>query len=316
MAPTESEPRTFRQTSRVASWPRNQALLKPVRQSTSTLLNQSMGSAITTAHVPASVLAWQRHVKTLTADEKSRFLALAKAQGDVVSFVEDAKKLSDSQRENSLSHKVAMSFEPIFQFMRLYMPVAQTIVQADPNPSALVLGGIVCIIQISSNYLQFQQKISDALYGMGRKLATAMEFGDDLYSFDDKVQEALIELCGDILDFCQGALSFLVTNEGTMRNRSKLFLTSLLQPFDSKLGLFIKSFDNHLKDFKFRVELSSQRMSRRFDKAIMLGQRHDRDMLQYIMEMSEGFSHGIGQQQIDEQTRRESERRLRTGTSM
>jgi hypothetical protein len=68
------------------------------------------------------------------------------------------------------------------------------------------------------------------------------------------VQEALVLVYGDILDFCQKALKLYVDEEGNRRSGLKVFGKSLIERFSDTFGEIVDNFDAHLENYKGRAE--------------------------------------------------------------
>lgn len=165
----------------------------------------------------ACVLAWDRHFQKLTDNEKEHFRRCQQANVDA--YIESISLALCEQKEKSWITKIARLVEPIFTTSRKYLAMANTAIQADPTPSAWVLAGIVCVMQVSSGYLLYQEKLANVLSRMGQKASTLTQFGD-LCQDDDQVQHALVEVYGDILDFCREALKPLLDENGNIKKAS------------------------------------------------------------------------------------------------
>jgi hypothetical protein len=193
--------------------------------------------------------------------------------------------------------------EPIFITSRKYLAVARTAVQADPSPSALVLAGIVCVMQVSSGYLLYQEKLANVLSRMGQKANTLTQFGD-LCQDDEQVQQALVEVYGDILDFCREALKPLVDENGNIKKSIKLFGKTLLKSFDeSNFGHIAESFERHLENFKDVALLFRTREEAAFrDKQQTLGQHmlHMQHSTHYNVSMSQSTLSQLHQLKLEE----------------
>lgn len=134
------------------------------------------------------------------------------------------------------------------------MPVASAASQADPYPSSLVIGGIIGLLQVSDNYDSYQQLILKWLAKMSAKAALLMDFDLCIYQYDERVQEALVLVYGDILDFCQKALKLYIDEEGKHRSGFKVFGKSLIEHFSDTFGGIVDNFDGHLENYKARAE--------------------------------------------------------------
>jgi len=182
--------------------------------------------------------------------------------------------------------------EPIFTTSRKYLTVASTAIQADPSPSAWILAGIVCVMQVSSGYLFYQEKLATVLSRMGQKASILTQF-DDLCQDDDQVQQALVEVYGDILDFCREALKPLLDENGNIKKSLKLFGKTLLKTFnDSNFGYIAESFEAHLENFKDAVLLFRTREEAVFrHKQQMLGQHMLQ--IQHLTHQNASMSQGM-----------------------
>ncbi len=139
--------------------------------------------------------------------------------------------------------------------MNMYAPIAQTMIQADPSPSALVLGGITCIMSISSRFVDYQEKVAKTLSEMLEKLEILLQYGASVYRNNAPVQTALVEVYGDILQFCIEASRFFLDDKGNPRSSLRALVSSLWQPFESKFSDILYKFDRHLNAFEERARL-------------------------------------------------------------
>jgi len=137
--------------------------------------------------------------------------------------------------------------------MNLYAPVAQTMVQADPTSSALFLGGITCIMAISDRFLEYQEKIVEMLVNMGKKIPILVEYGSEVYQNNGSIQEALMEIFGDILQFCTKAYHVFRDEDGKPRTSVYTFVKSLGRSFEIHFGETVKKFEKDLQAFEARV---------------------------------------------------------------
>ena len=139
------------------------------------------------------------------------------------------------------------------------MNVASAASQADPYPSSLVIGGILGLLQISDNYDNFQLLISKWLSKLSAKASVLIEFDLCIYQYDEEIQDALVLVYGDILDFCQKALKLYVDEEGKRRSGFRLLGKSLIERFSDSFGQITDNFDAHLEQYRTRASLCDSR---------------------------------------------------------
>jgi hypothetical protein len=137
-------------------------------------------------------------------------------------------------------------------------------IQADPSPSAFVLGGITCILSIPSRFLEYQVRIVEMLSKMGDGMALLSRYEKEIYESDAQVQKSLIDLYGDVLDFCREASKLLYEENGKPRSTLKTFVTSLWQPYQSKLGAIAQRFENNLGIFESYAKFADRRNEKFF----------------------------------------------------
>ncbi len=184
--------------------------------------------------------------------------------GDLAEYVKHLELTCREQGEKSRAAKVARLIRPLFDTMNMYAPIARTMIQADPTSSALVLGGITCIMSISSRFLDHQEKIVNVLAEMGEKLEILLKYGSDIYANNDEVQNSLMVVFGDILQFCSEAWNMFLHENGEPRSSVKAFITSLGKSFEMKFGDILSKFDKDLAIFNERALLCDRRKTKEF----------------------------------------------------
>jgi hypothetical protein len=99
---------------------------------------------------------------------------------------------------------------------------------------------------------------------MGEKLEILLEYGSDIYPNNDPVQRALMEVFGDILQFCSEAWNLFRHKNGEPRSSVKAFATSLGKPFEVKFGDILNKFNTDLDVFNRRALLCDRKETKAF----------------------------------------------------
>lgn len=204
--------------------------------------------------------AWKVHLSKLSPVEREIFEKQGK--GDLNFYTATIERFCEKQNKESRGLKIANFFRPWFRIANQYAPIAQTMIQADPTSSALVLGGITCIMSISERYSQFPEKISEMLASMGEKIGLLNEYGSEIYMNNDAVQGAIVEIFGDILQFCRLALEFFRKRDGKERASGFAFGKALVSSFQDHFGPIIKKYEADLQMFEEKVKLCERRHDR------------------------------------------------------
>ena len=163
----------------------------------------------------ASQLAWQNHVAKLT--EKEREMFLNGNIGEIDNYVAALDAASKRQRKDSRAVKISEKLKPLIDALNMYAPIAHTMSQADPSPSAFVLGGISCVLSILPRFLEYQASIIEMLSNMADGMALLSRYEKEIYENDAQIQKCLIDLYGDVLDFCREASKLLYEENGKPR---------------------------------------------------------------------------------------------------
>lgn len=244
---------------------------------------------------------WKAHLNKLSPLQKKMFLDHQK--GDLTEYVSSIEDLCRKQGNQSRGRRVARLFRPLFRTMNMYAPVAQTMIQADPTSSALILGGITCIMSISDRYLEYQEKIVEILADMEEKLGVLVDYGSNIYQDNDSVQGALMEVFGDILEFCSKAWQMFRDKDGQPRSSLHQFVKSLGSSFEMQFGAILKKFEKDLQTFADRAQLCDRRETKDFRSLQVQFMKHQLvDSMQLRAAMV-----SIGQQQVSLHT---SERQI------
>src|SRR5580700_9316923 len=110
---------------------------------------------------PEGIATWRAQIARASKAERDMFLQHRAA--DLGKYTAAIEKTVLDHGKDSWSLKVARLLNPLFQTMNMYAPIAQTMIQADPTSSSLILGGITCIMAISSRFLDYQEKMAKML---------------------------------------------------------------------------------------------------------------------------------------------------------
>ena len=143
------------------------------------------------------------------------------------------------------------------------MPAVSAASQADPNPTCLVVGGIIALLQISEGFDVFQKKITKWLSKLSAKASVLMQFDLSVYPNVPAIQEALVLVYGDILDFCQRARKLYMKENERRKNTLLLLAKTMTKSFYDAFGEVIDSFNIHIDAYQAEVELFEGQQRRR-----------------------------------------------------
>lgn len=167
---------------------------------------------------------------------------------------------AQTQADRSYTKAASEILDPLLSLIERYSGVAKFAAQFAPAPAALVVDGINCVITIPSMFLKYQKRVLDRLSQMGKRLFIVNQYYEDLYRDDEYVQESLIRVYIDIIDFCLEAKKLIYNKKGGLKRTTKLAAFSLIQPFDnSELGSLASKFDDHVVNFEETLKGAKRR---------------------------------------------------------
>ena len=157
--------------------------------------------------------------------------------------------------EESRGNKIREWFEPFLKCIELLTPAASVAIQAYPNPGALVLGGIVGLLQTTNRLISYQKLTLRMLARMGLKAQIMLAYERDIYKDDPAVQISLVQVYGDIIAFCLKAFRFVVKTKknGELRARIKGRTMVMVRDYDSHFEKEVQNFEAHMDHLESRA---------------------------------------------------------------
>jgi len=191
--------------------------------------------------------AWKARCAKLGQEERQKFES-GSCRG-LAEYLAELARVCQEHRDESRAFQFVDWFEPLYTAVELFMPAAKVFIQADPSPGSLVLGGIVAALQATQRLREYHKLTVQMLARMGRKAHILQAYETVVYKTDDLIQKALVEVYGDILDFCQNAVKLVSKNRKTII-KVKGYMMSVFKDFDAQLGSFVQAFDTHIDELE------------------------------------------------------------------
>lgn len=219
-------------------------------------------------------LAVQRHLDKLSDTEKDEFQAASK------SLKED--NLLRRVREPETAHAQDSVFRPqaerLSKFLMLFdrfMGGVAIAIQANPDLSAIVVGGIRIVIDLAIDFAKFFSKLTDMLCQFEDYLEPLAKVAQVCQDFT-LVQETLANVYGDILDFCRKARKVFVGPDGKRRSWTswRIFFRQQWEPFEVEFESIRMSMQHHVDVLRLAGQAQQLNESR---EAKMARERKDRE---------------------------------------
>lgn len=223
---------------------------------------------------PALSLAIVTHLNSLPELEREAFRNASNTLTD--KNILDLVKTYDADHHGKSRHRPQA--EALSRFLGLldrFMGGITIAIQANPDVSAIVVGGVRLVIDLAIKFLEFFARLSEMLCRFGNLLGPLTEFAK-ASTREDLVLEALSNVYGDLLQFCKHAHE-VFAEQGLRRKwiSWRAFWQRLWLPFEEEFGKIELNMQHHLKV----LELSAQALTLNatFD-ASRLDREKDRSM--------------------------------------
>jgi hypothetical protein len=213
----------------------------------------------------ALLLAIQKHLDDLPEADKN-------------AFREESKHISEESllsriNEYDDNHKSSSSFRPrtkvISKFLMLinrFLAGISTAIQANPDPSSIVVGAAQVAISLSLEVVNFFDRLTDMLNNFNDYLITLAEY-TEASDVPKLILESVATVYGDLLKFFSATRQVFVDNGGAKRKwiSIRAFLRVQWEPFEVVFGDIERKFNHHLKVLGHSTQASELNTLRRLE---------------------------------------------------
>lgn len=205
---------------------------------------------------PALSLAIARHLQNLEEPERVAFRNASNTLTD--KNILDLVKTHDADHRGNSHHRPqAEALTKFLGVLDRFMGGITIAVQANPDVSAIVVGGVRLVIDLAVKFLQFFTRLSEMLCRFGNLLGPLTEFAK-ASKRENLVLEALANVYGDLLQFCKHAHE-VFAEQGVRRKRVswRAFWQNLWLPFEEEFGRIELNMQHHLEVLKLSAQAST-----------------------------------------------------------
>ncbi|KAF3933487.1 hypothetical protein ABW19_dt0206929 [Dactylella cylindrospora] len=188
-------------------------------------------------------MACKKFEKFLSPEERQRYRSTT-----VEDVFREVKRLRRKQGKLSRSHKFLEQLRPIVEVCGRYATAVDTMVQADPNPGALVWGCMKVLLNVASHHFNYVDSLMAMLLQIGDLLPILKDFEVTLQS-SRKFQERLAEVYFDILEFLHKA-KLVFSKRGSL-----VFARNIWKTFQSDFGSTIEKLKRHKQNLDEQIKL-------------------------------------------------------------
>ncbi|KAI4730256.1 hypothetical protein E4T49_01724 [Aureobasidium sp. EXF-10728] len=118
-------------------------------------------------------------------------------------------------------------------------------IQANPDISSIAVGGVKLIIDVAVGFTKYFGKLTDMLDRVSEIIAPLERYAQRFELLN--VGNALIDVYGDVLDFCRACSALFLDKNGKPKIQTTLtmFLHSQWSPFEAEFGELAGRMDRH-----------------------------------------------------------------------
>ena len=206
----------------------------------------AISTSATADRNPALELAIQEHIDKLPESEKEIFREASETINE--------QTLLAKIREYNAQHAHDSSFRPqaerlskLLGILDRFMGGVAIGIQANPEISSIIVGGIRIVIDLAIDFVEFFSKLTEMLCQLEDYLAPLAGFaiaGQD----SPLIVEALAGAYADILDFCQKARNVFVSSDGKRKTCKSWieFFSQQWEPFEIGVGTIRTNMQHHI----------------------------------------------------------------------
>lgn len=205
---------------------------------------------------------WLSEAGKLEPERRALFLGVSNAVSYEDYVTDLAKAIKDTANVSKLS-RFSRKMKPIYQLSNSIAPIVTSASQFTPMPASLVLGGITCILSLSTRVDDFQSKLLETLEWMADEVDLINDYRrESIFDGDVAVEACEINLAADILKFCVEVTKLFYDGRGRQKSSLVFALKGLCKDFEVRLGDIKTDFKLHLTSLEKRRSLVNARKLR------------------------------------------------------
>jgi hypothetical protein len=237
-------PRPPPQTSSSTAPPIAQApATNPITVRSSTTISTSA----TADHSSAFEIAIKKHIDKLPESEKDVFFRAASHPINEHDLLAQIQQYDAQHAHHSSLRPQTERLSRVLGILDRFMGGVVIAIQANPDLSSIIVGGIRVVIDLAIDFVQFFDKLTDMLCQLQDYLAPLSVLAK-AGKYSQILIEALVDAYADILDFCWKARKVFVDSDGKRKTWTswRAFLRQQWEPFETGFGKIKANMQHHL----------------------------------------------------------------------
>jgi hypothetical protein len=206
----------------------------------------AISTSATADRNPALELAIQNHIDKLPESEKEIFRQASETinEHDLLAKI---RKCDAQHAQDSSLRPQAERLSKLLGILDRFMGGVAIGIQANPEISSIVVGGIRVVIDLAIDFVKFFSKLTEMLCQLEDYLDPLAAFARTCQD-SELIVKALAGAYADILDFCQKARNVFVGSDGKKRTWTswRVFFRQQWEPFEFGFGTIRTNMQHHI----------------------------------------------------------------------
>ncbi|KAF8463704.1 hypothetical protein BDZ91DRAFT_796249 [Kalaharituber pfeilii] len=179
---------------------------------------------------------------TLTEAQKNAFLGASAS-----TILDMIAELDNQHSQSSITRKYATKVKGFLQVADNYLNALGIIIQHSPEFSSLVVGGLRFFVNIGMRYIDFFEKLEEAMERWMRYLGYLSKYAE-LYSHYDEVKQALCIAYTGLIEFFKCVCGLFMGETGALKSKisSSLLAQQLIQPLETNITAMMANLNEHI----------------------------------------------------------------------
>ncbi|KAK2783534.1 hypothetical protein FQN53_009157 [Emmonsiellopsis sp. PD_33] len=178
--------------------------------------------------------AIEEHIKTLPEHDRRRFREASKRL-DISDQMDDLVRLHKVREAQSTMASKAARVETFLKFLGRFMGGVAIGIQANPEMSAIIVGGLRVILDCAFQFIEYYTKLIDMIDKLAPYVKPLESYFANATQYPDIV-DSTARVYGKLLQFCQEAHRVFVDDNGVQVKTWRSFLRSQWKTFYDNFG--------------------------------------------------------------------------------
>ena len=209
----------------------------------------------------------------------------------------DEKSLLSMARSCDERHQQSSAFRPqaerlskFLGFLNRFMEGVVIGIQSNPEISSIVVGAVRVVINVAVNFVTFFHKLTDMICQFENYLSPLADYARASHDIE-LLQEAVVTVYGDLLEFCGKAHRIFVDARGCKRKWTSLrvFLRQQWEPFEAEFGSMKANLEDHLDVLQHSAQASLLNFTGETEKSKFLLSNQAYHFVQRKPQRAQGF---------------------------